>query len=245
VNTLRCDQAEELLGAYALDALSAPEAADVENHLAGCAEHRQMAAELRETVSLLALAVDEREPSAELRGRVIASIKAAATEPAPVPEPVPVVMPIRRAPRLPRWAPRPALAAMAAAALLAVGIGTYAGYRLGVDSAPAVAYRFSGGLLAPTAQASLVYLRDRHQAVLAVNGLPPLAPGQVYEMWLIEPNGTPVPEGVAAAPDGRIAAQISADLSNYTQFVITVEPGERPSPTTQPILQGTLGGGSA
>ncbi len=245
MTALGCDQVEDLLGAYALDALTAPEAADVRLHLATCAEHRQAAAELRETVSLLALAVDEREPSAELRARVIASIQSASSEPAPGPEPVPVVVPIRRAPRQPRWAPRPAFAAMAAAALLAIGIGTYGGYRLGQRSSSAVAYQFTGGLLAPTAKASLVYLRDRQEAVLAVKGLPPLGPGQVYEMWLIDPTGVSVDEGIAAAPDGRIVAQMSADLSKYRQFAITIESGERPTPTTQPILQGSLGGGSA
>ncbi|MDQ6884673.1 MAG: anti-sigma factor [Candidatus Dormibacteraeota bacterium] len=245
MTALRCDQVEELLGAYALQAVSASEALDVQNHLATCAEHRKTAKELQDTVSLLALVVEEQEPSYELRGRIMASIKSAATEPAGVPEPVPVVVPIRRAPRLPRWAPRPAFAAMAAAALLAIGVGTYGGYRFGQDSSAAMAYRFSGSLLAPTARANLVYLRDRHQAVLAVDGLPPLAPGQVYEMWLIDRSGVPIPEGVAAAPDGRITAQMSADLSKFRQFAITIEPGERPSPTTQPILLGALSGTSA
>ncbi len=251
--TLTCAQAEELLGAYALDALTAPEAMDVQAHVASCVEHRQAADELRQTVSLLALAVDERDPSPELRDRVIESIRSASSEPVQAPGPVPVVVPIRRAPRLPRWAPQPALVAMAAGVLIALGIGTYAGYRLGTDggyrlaqqNSQTVAYRFKGGILAPTAQANLVYLRDKHQAVLAVQGLPPLGPGQVYEMWLVGNGGLPVDKGVTTAPDGRIAAQMDADLSQFSQFLITIESGERPSPTTQPILEGPLSGGSA
>ncbi len=251
--TLTCAQAEDLLGAYVLDALTGPEAMDVEAHLKTCVEHRQTADELRQTVSLLALAVDERDPSPELRDRVIVSIRSASPEPVEPPGPVPVVVPIRRAPRLPRWAPQPALVAMAAGVLIALGIGTYAGYRLGADggyrlaqqNSQAIAYRFKGGILAPTAQADLVYLRGKHQAVLAVKGLPPLAPGQVYEMWLVGNGGLPVDEGVATAPDGRVAAQMDADFSQFKQFLITIEPGERPAPTTQPILQGALTGGSA
>ena len=246
---LSCEQAEELLGAYALDALTAPEALDVQAHLGGCAEHRKAVEELRGTVSLLALAVDERDPSPELRDRVIESVRSAPLQPQETAPSMPVVVPIRRAPRLPRWAPPPALIAMAATILLAVGIGIVAGYRLGQSSGPAnsraVAYQFKGGLLAPTAQASLVYLPSRRQAVLAVKGLPPLAPGQVYEMWLIDSGGVSRDEGVATAPDGRITAQMDADLAGYRQFAITIEPGERQAPTTQPILEGNLTGGSA
>ena len=245
MTALNCSEAEELLGAYALDALSGPETADVRDHLKSCAEHRRVVDELRGTASLLALAVDEREPSAELRERVIASIRSASAEPAGMPEPVPLVVPIRRAPRLPRWAPQPAFAAMAAAALLALGVGTFTGYRLGQSSSQAVAYRFAGGSLAPGAKASLVYLRDRHQALLAVQGLPVLAEGKVYEMWLVDKGGLPVAEGVAYTADGRITTQMSADLSKYKQFAITIEPGERAAPSTPPILLGSLTDSSA
>lgn len=133
---------------------------------------------------------------------------------------------------------------MAATVLLAVGIGVFAGYRLGQSnnpgSSPAIAYQFKGSLLAPTAQANLVYLPARRQALLAVKGLPPLEPGHVYEMWLVDRAGSPTDVGIAAAPDGRITVQMDQDLSRYRQFAITVEPGERPSPTTEPVLQGSL-----
>jgi len=249
MTTLSCEQVDALLGAYALDALTAPEAADVAAHLETCVEHRQAADELRQTVSLLALAVEEREPSPQLRDRVIASIRSVSSEPVHDPEPRPAVVPIRRAPRLPRWAPQPALVAIAATVLLALGLATAAGYRLGQQNGQqdgqAIAYRFTGNLLAPTAQANLVYLRDKHQAVVAVKGLPALAPGQVYEMWLVDKSGQPVDQGGASAADGRITAEMDVDLSRYSRFLITIEPGERPIPTTQPVLEGTLGRGSA
>jgi len=249
VTALSCEQAEGLLGAYALDALTAPEAADVSDHLKTCAEHRQSAEELRRTVSLLSLAVDEREPSPQLRDRIMTSINSAPREPLPAAAPGPVLVPIRRAPRLPRWAPPRALVAMAAGVLLALGIGSLAGYRIGQTNSPTnghpVAYQFKGGLLAPTAQASLVYLPDRQQAVLAVNGLPPLDPGHVYEMWLVDSHGLPSDEGVTTAHDGKITVQMDADLSKYREFAITIEPGERQTPTSQPVLRGSLRAGSA
>ena len=245
MTTLSCAQAEDLLGANALDALTPQEARDVQEHLRGCVEHRQVAQELAQTVSLLALAVDEREPAPDLRDRILASIQSASSEPVHKPVLGPVVVPIRRAPRLPRWAPRPAVAALAAGVLLALGIGTYAGYRLGQESSHAVAYRFVGSSLAPGARANLVYLRDKHQAVVAVSGLQPLASGQVYEMWLVKKSGQAVDQGVTAASDGRITAQMTADLSQFKQFAITIESGERPAPTTPPVLAGSLTGAGA
>ena len=249
IETLTCAQADDLVGGYALDALSAPEAPDVEAHLESCLEHRKMADELRDTVSLLALSVDERDPSPGLRDRVIQSGRSSASEPVGTGEVDPVVVPIRRAPRLPRWAPQPALVGMAATVLLAVGIGIFAGHRLGqsknLGSSQSIAYQFTGGLLAPTAQANLVYLPLRRHALLAVKGLPPLGPGHVYEMWLVNRGGIPTDVGISAAPDGQITAQMDTDLSRYRQFAITVEPRERPSPTTEPVLKGTLQGGSA
>jgi anti-sigma-K factor RskA len=245
VSTLSCAQAEDLLGANALDALTPEEARDVEEHLRGCVEHRQVAQDLAQTVSLLALAVDEREPAPDLRDRILASIRSASSDPVHKPASEPVVVPIRRAPRLPRWAPRPAFAALAAGVLLVIGIGTYAGYRLGQESGQAVAYRFAGTALAPGARANLVYLRAQHQAVLEVSGLKPLASGQVYEMWLVKTSGQAVDQGVATAPDGRITAQMTADLSQFKQFAITIESGERPAPTTPPVLAGSLTGGGA
>src|SRR5438874_2262224 len=73
-------EAEELLGAYALDALPEDEARRVEEHLRGCAEHRAMAAELRRTSGLLPLTVGEGDPSPELRARIVEAVKATQRE---------------------------------------------------------------------------------------------------------------------------------------------------------------------
>ena len=48
-------EADDLLAAYALDALPEAEARRVEEHLRSCAEHRAAAAELRQTGSMLSL----------------------------------------------------------------------------------------------------------------------------------------------------------------------------------------------
>ena len=73
---MTCADVEELLGAYALGALSDAERARVEEHLPTCTEHQVAAEELRQVTPLLALTVDEREASPELRQRILDAARA-------------------------------------------------------------------------------------------------------------------------------------------------------------------------
>jgi anti-sigma factor RsiW len=245
MSPMTCAQAEELLGAYALEALPDDEARRLEEHLRGCAEHRATAAELRQTSAVLPLMVDEGDPSPDLRARIVAAVKATPPEPvtaSPAPQrggdasPVP----LRRIRRMPNWASRASRLAVAATIVIALGAGGLIGYQLGRANQTEVAYTFQGdATAAPGAEARLVYFKDRKQAVVAVNGLPQLRVGQVYEMWLIK-NGVPVDKGISSNPSGDVGAQISGDLSQFQQFAITIEPGEQQLPTTKPILVGNL-----
>jgi anti-sigma-K factor RskA len=239
-------EAEELLGAYVLDALDEAETRRMEEHLSWCAEHAAAAAELRATQSLLALTAGEADPPSALRQRIVQAVAVSPSqspaESTPVPGPPPAVVPIRRAP-LPGWALRRAYAAVAAALLVSLGVGTYVGYQVSRSGQP-VTYRFPGDpSRAPGAEAQLVYFKDRKQSVLAVSGLPRLTAGHVYELWLIK-SGVPVDEGINADPTGNVAARIAGDLSEFDQLAITIEPGEQPLPTTTPILIGNLRPGS-
>jgi len=190
--------------------------------------------------------VYKRQP--QLRQRIAQAVAASPAqsraEPRPGPGPAPAVVPIRRAPRVPRWAPRRAYLAIAAALLVSLGLGGLIGYRLSANQQP-LAYTFQGDpSRAPGAEARLVYFKDRKQAVLVVSGLPRLTTGHVYEMWLIK-SGVPVDEGISVDPNGRVAAQITGDLAQFDQLAITIEPGEQQLPTTTPILIGNLRTGSA
>jgi anti-sigma-K factor RskA len=239
-------EAEELLGAYALDALTGDDRQRLEEHFRSCEEHRDAAAELRRTVSMLALAVDDRDPSPGLRRRIMDAVSAT-SQPAAVTPPLsttpPSATPERRVARRWRWSMRPARLAVAAALLLALAAGALIG-RLTGPNATAVAYTFQGDATrAPTAQARLVYFKDQQAAVVAATGLPKLASGQVYEIWLIK-DGVPVDEGIGSSTDGELAARITGDVSQFQQFAITVEPGEQRLPTTMPILIGNLHSGS-
>lgn len=70
------DELRDLLGAYALDALSREERAALRAHLATCPECQAELAELRAVVAELPVVLDELEPSAALRERLEAEVRA-------------------------------------------------------------------------------------------------------------------------------------------------------------------------
>lgn len=69
------DDARELLGAYALDALSPDERDAVEAHLRHCARCRAEVADLASVTDQLALLAIERDPPPALRGRLLALVE--------------------------------------------------------------------------------------------------------------------------------------------------------------------------
>jgi anti-sigma-K factor RskA len=241
--SINCNQAEELLGAYALDALADDETRRMNEHLQSCAEHAAAAAELSKTQSLLALTVDEGQPSPELRRRIMQAVDAAPVADRSPSTPALDAARSRRIRHLPRFTLQPIHGAIAAAIALSLGLGGVFGYLLSQAGQP-IAYSFQGApSSAPGATARLVYFKDRKQAVLTANGLPRLAAGHVYEIWLIK-GGVPVDEGIGTGADGKVGIQLSADLSQFDDLAITIEPGEQQLPTTTPILIGHLGAGS-
>lgn len=225
------DEVQSLLGAYALDALSEVERARVAAHLAGCAACRAELSELSGAVDALALTVAEREPSPALRARLrlaaVASLDGAAPAaagpahlPAPGPAPTPRVRTL--ASRLTPWA--------LAAVFLLFGLGML-GWNLSLRhqvSAASVALQTTSA--APSARGELTYLKGRQVLILDVRDLPALAPGEVYQVWLIQ-GSTPIPSGVFAASSARLA--LAADPANYQAVAITVEHGPLGNSTPQ------------
>ncbi len=70
---MTCEELDDLLAAYALDAVDDDERAAIEMHLATCDRHAE-AADLRATVVGLAALVEEREPAATLEARLMESV---------------------------------------------------------------------------------------------------------------------------------------------------------------------------
>lgn len=199
---------EALLGAFALDAVDAAEAAIVEEHLRDCPRCRAEVAAHRETAALLV--EDRLEPPAELWDRLAAGL-----EEAPPPIDLARFSQVRAVRR--RSAPR--FAAAAAAIVAVLGIGAF-GVRqqrevdevqaalrsqaIGVEAL--AAFNDPGARLATlrspdgSQQLRAVLLGDGTGYVLA-DRLPELADAQTYQLWAMI-DGRPVSAGVLGSdPD--------------------------------------------
>lgn len=245
MRSMTCQEAEELLGAYALGALPEEERERVEAHLLSCAEHRRAADELTRLVSLLALTVEERAPPPELRDRIFQAVGEGKSKPRIVPLGTQSrsagPMGGRRA--FPAWRPQPATLGLAAAALLALAAGIGLGhYAIQPAAGPHLAtLNFAGNQLAPNSRARLDYIQAQQRGLFEVTGLPALTPGSVYEIWLFK-GGSPVDAGVSDASGGRLAAALNKDLTQYSDIAISIEPGEQQRPTSDLLLTGPLKG---
>jgi len=103
----RGDNPADLTGAYALNALSADEKADVEAYLDGSESARTEVHELSETAAALGLAAEPVQPSAALRSSIMAKL-ASTPQLAPVAVAPAAVPPLPSVPMIPAPAEEPA-----------------------------------------------------------------------------------------------------------------------------------------
>lgn len=251
ISATHCPVADEgFPAAFVLDALDGADLADFRDHLATCPICAAEVATLGVTAAQFPLLIDdtapESQPSPELRDRLLAAVAAERAGPAAAPAEVPAPEPF---PAARHW---PSFYAAAAVLLLALSLGLLA-WNLNVqgevrqarserDAAQAALAETRFQLAAAAGQSAsgeIVYLPGRHQAMIVVNGLPPLAPGQVYQLWLID-DGAPQPSTVFLTP----TTGVQADLARYRLAAITIEPGPTGSaaPTTSPIVTASLRG---
>jgi anti-sigma-K factor RskA len=223
----------DLLGAFALGAVDGEDAAALRAHLATCAECQAELAELWAAVETLPETIEPMEPPPALRGRIAAAALAepvsrtvAAPRPIAPPPPAPVAQaptPLRPAAK---WWSLANPWAAAAAAMLLVALGLFL-WNLQLREQIA-ATKPQTVALAPTDAApgasGEVRIDPRDNLLLLdVRDLPPLAEGEVYEVWLIGPDGNPVPSGVFDQPTDQHA--IVADRDQFDTLAITAEPG--------------------
>lgn len=222
---------QELLGAYALDALPDDERRLLEAHLATCETCRSELAELRLAVHTLSLSVEERDASPSLRDRLRAAAEADLAQNEAV-EPPDTVVPFE--PRAERSMPRPPrrnwLPWAAAAIFLLFGLGML-GWNFSLrqsNNQQVIALQAAPGVTG--ASGELIYLKDEQVIIVKPSNLPALAAGQVYELWLIQ-GETAVPSGVFGASDRQVA--VAANLKQYQALAITIENGPLGQPTPQ------------
>ncbi len=199
MNTDTNPELDELLGAYALDALEGDERDRVARYLEANAVARREVDELRETAATLALAPLEHELAPpELWDRIAGAINAGAQSEAQNEADVVALATRRRSVPLRVAAP---LAAVAAALIgvLAVANASDGGRVEGYDEAFSAVARSGRSLTLEGRGRADVALADG-KGWLRVTDLPDLADGQVYQAWAVYPDtGSPISIGVLSA----------------------------------------------
>jgi anti-sigma-K factor RskA len=244
------EELESLVAGWVLGAVDAEEADALRTHIEGCASCREATSRLGRAAALLPLDVEEVEPPARLRERILAASAASRGSAA-----APLRLPARPKGRKPSpkpsipsrgrgWVPGYAAAALVA---LALAVGLIAGDLVGREASPsAVAVRSTlvGHDALAGARASVIDLKSEGVALVDFANLPQLESGKVYEVWLITPGGRADPAGVFV-PDvnGSKVVLVGKSLAGYTVMAVTAEAGPAGTlaPTQQPALYGTLG----
>ena len=242
------EELESDLAAWVLGALDPEEAAAVQAHVEGCASCRETVARLQRAVGAMPLAVDDVAPPARLRERILAAAAASSGS---------TVAPRRARPKPTPGAPRNVLAplfqrlpvyAAAAAVIVALVAGVVAGdlvSRSGQTTPPAQVARFtlSGHQSLAGAKATVIDLKNDGLALVDFSGLPAVAQGRVYEVWLITSGGRADPAAVFV-PDsnGSKVVLVNRALAGYALMAITDEAGPdgTQAPTQQPQLYGSV-----
>jgi anti-sigma-K factor RskA len=243
---MNCDEAEELLGAWALDALPPDEAHEMQAHLEGCARHQAVAAELRGAATRIAGAPDVMEPPAALRSRMMSAVAATPQEsPAAgarlarerMPDLGAKVVPFR-ARFSPAWG---AVAAALVAAVIGLLAWNVALQRRDEGDVQALARRATAVSRFVSSDGSIsgsvLYFGGERKALLVADGLRPLdASKNVYQLWAIA-DGQPTSLGlVQPSGDGHAVVVVPFDAGSAQVLAMTIEPpGGSPQPTSAPI----------
>ena len=240
-----------LSGAYAVDALDPDERLRFEAHLRECPACQAEVAGLREAVAMLGgdAAV---APPAGLRASVLAGIETVRPLP-PVTalEPTAEVRPLRPRRRFLGLA-GPQLALAAAAVLVVVAaVGGVWLWQGSDDDAPELTAAEQVLTAAdavhttrqfPDGSSATVYVsRSEGRAVIVTDDMAPAPTGKDYQLWLVGPDGSMVPD-LVMPDDPDTTKVLEGDASEVTAVGITVEPdGGSEEPSTEPLAVIQLG----
>jgi anti-sigma-K factor RskA len=230
----------ENLPAYAIGALDAEEAAALEAHLQSCEVCRAELAEYRLISENLLTAIPPRPPSAALRKRLQSQLPSAQKKSQP-----------RLVGSFGQWAIGAALVL-----LLLVNLFSFMQMRAIQSQQTDLLQQlqtnqFALSMLAyPETQTfpisgentsgSVLLDRERNTVALVMWHLPELSEKEVYQIWLIEPNGHRVSAGLFR-PQADVAyttqpVYAEQDLSRFTAVGVTVEPAGGSEQPTGPRL---------
>lgn len=237
------DDAHLLSGAYAVDAVTAEEAALVEAAMRDSEDLHSEVVGLSDTAVALGMALPTQAPPPALRARLLDAIEttpqlAAEQDPEQAPTALPVgdhvVRRRRRRMRPMAWL------AVGAAAVVLFGGGFFVQRTLleptnqynAIATAPD--HRMAMGTIAGGGLATVFWSKSQHGTAVQLTGA--TAPsGKVLQLWSVR-NGVATSAGLY--DDGQHYALISGTPSAGESLAVTVEPGGGSAhPTTQPIVR--------
>jgi anti-sigma-K factor RskA len=242
---------DELMEAYALNALPDDERREFERYLSAHPERQAEVDELNNLAGLLALSPAEHEPSPALRRNLMAVVEGEARESRAA---------TRRTNRRSALARvreflSPSRLALGAAALLVIGLfswnlllmervdelrGEVAEVRREsqpTNGAQMVELEASGPMRG--ARVELVRL-EGERAVLVAEGLPPIGEDETLQIWVIK-DDVPQPAGLLEPEDEIVSTPVEESLQGADTVAITVEPdGGSPAPTSDPTMSANL-----
>ncbi len=258
-----CEELEELIPAFMLDAVDSADRARIESHLPRCRRCSQLVEAYQPVTDLMAYAAEPVEPRAELKYRVLAAtMPQRKVAPAPAPSPL-----AQFSTWLSSLFRASAFSALALLLLLALGVWNFtlqnqiahqaaATNQLSADVTrqrgllTALAYadgqprRLQGTEVAAQAMGRLYSVYDETAFMVVTYDLPVLKPDQAYQLWLIDPSGNRTSGGVFTVDErgrGWLFGRAPKPLSEYQSVGVTVEPaGGSPGPTGAKMLGGSL-----
>jgi hypothetical protein len=246
---MSCEHRDDA-GAWVLGALPDDETERFAAHLAGCEVCTREVVQLQMVADTLPLAALPVAPPPELKERIMAAVRAEAAvleaagpeadvvPSAPAPAPAPDRLPREKRKRgwfrMPAIALRPLPAAVAAAVLIAVGVG--GGVLLSSGDSGRTVQAKVVAPAAPTARASLTIADNR--ATLNVKDFPAPPSGRVYQIWLKRPGRPPDPTtALFRVRGGSAAVDVPGSMRGVDQVLVTAEPdGGSRAPTRPPVI---------
>lgn len=81
-------------------------------------------------------------------------------------------------------------------------------------------------------------------ATLVLSNVAALTGDELYEMWLLDAEGTMQPAGTyrAQGSGGLVVIPLERDPTGHSTFAVTVEPHRVEAPTSDPVIVGQLEG---
>lgn len=240
--TAEHDALRDLLAPVALGAAMPHETTRVEAHADECPVCREELTALRAGADVLAVAVTQIDPPAELKASLMDVVRAeaparaaaaavASGAPRPSARPAP---PLRS--RLPSWLMRPWPAVAAIASVAALLLGWNVALQTGNDGGRDVtALSVTGTADAPGVTGRVIYVPGEDTAVVRLSRLPQLAAGDAYQLWVLR-DGHARSAGLFEEIGPAEAQTVASGLAGADGLAVTAQPRTSRTTPQGPVL---------